>query len=139
MEALQQECCELVVIPSEDINHHWVDIAPFIEQCETPGWDVWDIRRALLKKEAQLWAVTTNGKISGIWITRIENSYSQRWGLVWVASGSGLENVDLYREHIEPWLREQGCSFIEVVGRKGWVKILPDYKEKGVILTKELS
>ena len=109
-----------------------------METVESPGWGREDVRLALKNREAQLWGAREGDSIVGIWVTRIENSYTKRWGLVWITAGVGLDNVGLYRSHIEPWFKEMGCEFVEIVGRKGWKRIFPDYDEKGLILVKEL-
>jgi hypothetical protein len=42
-------------------------------------------------------------------------------------------------EHIESWARTMGCYAIEIVGREGWQRVLPDYKRTAVVLEKPLQ
>lgn len=73
----------------------------------------------------------------GFWITRIENTLTKRYGLVWIVAGTGLdEGLPFYRDTIEPWFWSQGCEWIELHGRKGWKRVLPDYRESAVVLRK---
>lgn len=43
-----------------------------------------------------------------------------------------------YLSLVEEWAREQGCSAMEVFGRKGWARKLDGYDLQQVVLRKEL-
>lgn len=54
----------------------------------------------------------------------------------------GGEEMNLWIDHIrsiEDFARSLGCDVARIVGRKGWVKVLPDWKETGVVLDKRLA
>ena len=34
--------------------------------------------------------------------------------------------------------RERGCVSIELIGRKGWARLLPSYQQKAIVLRKAL-
>lgn len=98
-----------------------------------------EVKEALVTAHAQLWGAHDDGRVLGIWITRIENVGSRKRGLLWIAAGSPLEvGLKLYHEFTEPWLKQQGCEYVQIVGRKGWQRVLPEYREAGVILEKVL-
>jgi len=40
---------------------------------------------------------------------------------------------------IEGWAISEGCQSIELIGRAGWERILPDFKKKAVLLRKTLN
>jgi hypothetical protein len=42
-------------------------------------------------------------------------------------------------EKIEDYARAEGCSTVRVVGRKGWKRMLTDYRARRVILEKEIA
>lgn len=127
-------------LQSSEINENWWWIGGFLAEVKEPGWTAMDVRRALVRQQAQLWGVSDGEKPVGVWITKVERSNETPWGLVWIAAGEGLEQgLKLFREHTEPWFREKGCKYIQIFGRKGWKKVLPDYEDRGVILTKELT
>lgn len=127
---------------SSEIEANWHLIEPFlirVRQKWNPGWEVADVKSALLKKEAQCWFVADGEKVSGVWITRLGRCGDTPTGLVWIACGEPLATgLELF-EHTEQWFREKGCKFVEIVGRRGWSKVLPGYTERGVVLVKELS
>lgn len=126
-------------LQSHEIEQSWPWIKVFLSKVPSYDWTVEDVKRDLMSAKAQLWAAADETEIKGIWITRIENSHTKKWGLIWIASGSQVEDgIRLMIEHTEPWFREQGCEFIQIAGRAGWSRVLEGYEEKGRIYVKDL-
>lgn len=93
--------------------------------------------RELAFGRAQAWGMREGERVLGFWITRIENTWTKKYGLVWICAGDGLEiGMPAYRETIEPWFWSQGCEWIDIQGRKGWKRVLPDYEDIAVVLRK---
>lgn len=106
---------------------------------EGEHWIPDQVIQQLLDGKAQLWGIADGQKMTGIWITRIEECATGRFGLVWIAAGKGLEQgVPKFLECTEAWFREMGCEYIEINGRKGWARVLPGFKQHSVILRKGL-
>jgi len=40
--------------------------------------------------------------------------------------------------HIEFYYRNQGCKAMRIIGRRGWSRVLPDYKFKAIIIERPL-
>lgn len=115
----------------------WPEIAASIARIKDAAWSLEDVRRSLLDARAQAWGMRSADEVLGFWITRIDNTYTRKYGLVWITAGDGLDvGLQAYRDVIEPWFWSQGCEWIEVQGRKGWKRVLPDYEEIAVILRK---
>ena len=74
--------------------------------------------------------------------TAITRVYEQ-WGLriceIVVAGGEMTELVDLKNERIEPFARTMSCDRMLIPCRKGWQKVLTDYKLANIVLMKELD
>lgn len=127
---------ELFVVPRDQIAIAWPEIERCISRVENRSWELEDVVGELLAGRAQAWGLRDQ-QILGFWITRIESTYAHKFGLVWIAAGDALtEGLKLYREVIEPWFWDQGCEWIEINGRKGWRRVLPDYEETSVVLVK---
>ncbi len=127
---------EVFTLQSHEIvlNWHWIE--QLLARVERPDWTADEVRSELEHARAQLWGLQESGAAFGIWITRIEG---QR-GLLWIAAGERLEDgLRLFREHTVPWLKEKGCKYVQVFGRRGWKKAMPDFEEVGTILRKELA
>jgi hypothetical protein len=128
---------QLFVVPRDQVAYAWPEIASHISRIKDAEWTLGDIRRSLDEGFAQAWGMRTAERVLGFWITRIDNTYTHTYGLVWILAGEGIEaGLAAYRQFIEPWFWSQGCEWIEIHGRKGWKRALPDYEERAVILRK---
>jgi hypothetical protein len=128
---------ELFVVPRDQVQMAWPHIAAFIGRVKDAPWSLGDVRLSLMEAKAQAWGMRCGSDVLGFWITRIDNTYTHKYGLVWITAGDGIDvGLPAYRETIEPWFWSQGCEWIEFQGRKGWKRMLPDYEETAVILRK---
>jgi hypothetical protein len=46
---------------------------------------------------------------------------------IWLAGGDRSELVEQMLPQVEEWARQNGCSRVEIVGRQGWKRVLPEY------------
>jgi hypothetical protein len=117
-------------------EEEWARCAPWISAALAHAWEtssVDDVRRRVDEGKAQFWpfegcAIITEiiqyGRIKAI--------------RVWLAGGS-LQAIGDASILLEEWALNQGCECVEIVGRVGWEKALPDYKKKAVVLVKEIG
>ncbi len=57
---------------------------------------------------------------------------------IWLAGGDMKEL--LYGEQVvADWAKSLGCAGIEIIGRKGWEKVLKDYDPASIVLIKEFK
>lgn len=128
---------EIFVVPVSQLNAALPEIRAWLLTVEA-DWRIEDVEKDLREGKAQAWGARDT-RVRGFWITRIEESFGKTYGLVWICAGDVLERgLDLYRETIEPWFKSKGCEWIEINGRKGWKKVLPDYEEVSIRLRKML-
>lgn len=128
---------QLFVVPSAQVRAAWPEIERCLSRVQDVPWDLVDVQLELEEGRAQAWGMREGNRVLGFWITRIENSWTHKFGVVWITAGEGLDvGLPAYREHIEPWLWSQGCEYIEIHGRRGWKRVLPDYEEAAVVLRK---
>lgn len=127
---------ELFVVPRSQVEAAWPEIERCLARVGDTPWSAQDVKHDLLAGRAQAWGLR-QVEVLGFWLTRIENTSTARFGVVWITAGDGLhEGLPLYRDVIEPWLWEQGCKWIEIVGRRGWKKVMSGYEEVAVMLRK---
>lgn len=125
---------EVFTLQSYDIAPNWHLIEPFLKRVESRDWTCEFVKSELEAARAQLWGFQDT-RVRGVWITRIEGER----GLVWIAAGEDLKRgLQLFREHTEPWLKSKGCTYVQIVGRRGWEKVLHDYENVGIVLVKDL-
>ncbi len=129
---------EAFVVPSDQVAAAWPDIARLVSRVTEVPWSLADIRNELEEQRAQAWGVRRGTEVTGVLITKIESTLTHTYGVVWIAAGADVPaGMRMLREQIEPWMfNDMSCEWIEVQGRKGWRKLLPDYDESAVVLRK---
>lgn len=136
----QPASVSVFTLKSHEIDDHWFWIERFLRRVETPPWKPWHVKADLKSAQAQAWVVGDGRSAPiGLIITRIENLHGVRFGLLWIAAGDGLEHAQVALDTIEPWFKEMGCVRSEIVGRKGWGRVLPGYGEAERRFVKELA
>lgn len=81
---------------------------------------------------AQLWP----GERSAL-VTELVNTPEGRFVHCWLGGGDIAEMVAM-KVGVEAWARALGCEFASIDGRRGWLKVFPDYHEHGSEFRKKL-
>jgi hypothetical protein len=94
-----------------------------------------DIGKGILEGEMQLWCHKNSSAVTSL------DVYPKALVCCIFLAAGFLDEVMEIREGIEEWAREQGCSSVMLIGRKGWSRKLRDsgYYESAVVLHKELE
>lgn len=105
-----------------------------------PRFTVDDILEDLETERAQLWAVGHwPGHVQALVVTRLV-AYRRCCSMeIHLCGGMGMEHWLYLLPELEQHARNLGCTFVELCGRRGWERVLPDYGFRGVALAKELS
>jgi len=126
---------------SESIPELWDVILPHLERFsrETMLTTPADILCDLMSGEKQLWLVEKNAQVVAVGLTQIYLTGRGNICAVWGACGDlGIEGLREALEEIERWAMSINCVAMEIRGRKGWVRALPEFKQTGVLLEKDL-
>jgi hypothetical protein len=107
---------------------------------EIGDWTEAEIYAALDRDEMVLWCAGRNGQVAAIAASEIVQI--DRHGLVCTVVLCGGNDLNEWRPllyEIEGYARRQGCQRMRLSGRRGWLKIYPDFKEQYVTADKELT
>lgn len=129
-----------VWLSSAQIDAQWYELGPYLERFEreTQLASAEVIRAACLKGDKQLWAIHDH-MICGVVVTQVLESPKGRVCEVYAACGAcSREGIREVYVHLQLWAAEAGCKFIRTYGRKGWKRVLPKFRQVGVILEQEL-
>ena len=129
-------------VPNGVLGDWWPHARDFIEAAlaEGPGdMTAADVYRFLLSEHMQLWLLWLGG-VRGELITEIAVYPRHKTCVVRLfAATDGFRNAWLpMLGVIEAWANEKECCAVEVIGRAGWKRLLPDYRQTHVVLRKEL-
>lgn len=100
-----------------------------------------DVYQLVKDKDMQLWGVH-NGDLKAVFVTQIvEYLRTKRLRLVLIG-GHEMDGWEaIVSDAMDRFAKENGCSGIELWGRKGWLKRLSKYgyEEYETVIIKELS
>jgi len=125
-------------VPKEDIFLIWQQVAPLLKPALDNTYDIMDIEKGLLENRFQLF-ISWNNKVESAVVTEIAVYPRAKVLRYFLAGGTNLDNwLEKIQQVIEKFAKNNNCTQVEVAGRKGWVKKLKGYKEKAVLLSKDL-
>lgn len=99
-----------------------------------------DVIRQAKQADCQLWSYHDGERFRGVVATRIHRTTLGHMCSLWVCIGLDADELmEGVHHEIEGWARGLGCYALEIVGRAGWLKKLPGYTRKAVVLEKRLQ
>ena len=130
------------IVQPEDIAYIWEEVAPLLEKVKEHSegeLETDDFLEPLTHGDMQLWIVTENKEILAALVTQII-TYPQKKVLRLISlAGEDFEEIRSFQEMIEGFAIKLGCTALEMWGRKGWKKLLPDWKDTYIVYTKDLK
>lgn len=126
----------MIGVPSELVPTYWSRLEGLVEEALEYGNGEYlseDIYEACRCGAMQLWATDKSVAVTSLII------YPRRQTCLIVLAAGNLEDLRRCLPLVEEWALYQGCDGIEVMGRMGWLKALPDYSQAQVHLRKDLG
>lgn len=113
----------------------WEKARPLIERA-LPYWlplyAADDIKARIKARKMQLWCAG-----GSIVVTEIRK-YPRGKAIQSVLAAGKLAEVKALVAAAERWGAEQGCQYAVLTGRKGWARVMKDYRQVAVQLAKEI-
>lgn len=130
-------------VPVEAVAQVWpfvVGLAATIAETSGGRVNAEHIRQHVEAGTMQLWVVLgAQGEALALAVTEIVAFPLSKVCVVRGLAGHDREKWVHHLDDIEAWAKGLGCTRIEVRGRKGMAKVLPQYKLTSVYLEKELN
>jgi hypothetical protein len=125
-------CC-----PPDMAGDLWPHVRPMVGAAmdRTDLGRLADLDTDVLSGNALLWVVVTD-KIEGAGVTRLEITQHSKVCLIVAFGGKGPSQGLL--STIEQYAKAEGCDCVRWIGRKGWKRKMPDYKEISVVMERRL-
>jgi hypothetical protein len=135
---------ELVVVPPLEAPKIWPRVAHLIEAAMRRGdfGAYGPVAAAVLTGRALLWIAWEPGPDGAReWAAAVTEITQTEWRRVCtiVACGGADRARWINLIHpIEDYARAAECSAMRIIGRKGWQRVLPDYRPVKVVLERKL-
>lgn len=86
----------------------------------------------------RLWLAIEGGVLIGSVVTGIRYDRDRRVCVILACAGA-FDRARHLLAGIEAWARDQGCGAVRIYGRRGWRRVLIDYRPFGPGIEKELT
>ena len=141
MEPVGQSCRVALIFP-EDIEVVWPHVKDHIARSSaraegelTPD----DFLEFLVTGQMHLWVAIENKAIIAAMVTQVIVYPQKRVLRIVAIGGEGMERWWQFFPLLENFAVSLGCSSLEAWGRKGWTKILKDWKSSYIVYTYDLK
>lgn len=128
-------------VQTDEIELVWDQVTPYLLSALNYAdgkYTLESIKALIAKCDAQLWVEASKDGIKGACVTQIAVYPTRSVCLLMLAGGVSLETYQRYLPLVELWAMERGCESIEIVGRRGWVKVLPGFEVIHTVMSKRL-
>ena len=130
------------IVQPEDIAYIWEEVSPLLERVKehTEGeFETDDYLEPLTHGDMHLWIATDSGEMHSVMVTQIV-TYPQKQILRVISiAGSDFKKLYEFNDMVESFAIRSGCSGMELWGRKGWKKLLPDWESNYIVYSKDLK
>ena len=134
--------CKIALVSPDDVDVVWENIAPHIRQVINKSEGeatIDDYYEHIANAAMQLWVAIEDKDILACMVTQIAPYPSKRVLRIIALGGVDMERWIDFLPDIEHWAMGMGCTSLEAWGRRGWLKVLKDWKCSYHILTKDLK
>lgn len=130
---------EAVCVDPKTIDQVWPQVKDLIKSAiERTGLsDFTSIEYDVLFGNQLLWLAISD-RIEAAATTHLVKGADAPVLIITAAAGSKRERWLSLREKIEAYAKAEGCSRVRLYGRRGWERVLPDYRVAHVIMEKVL-
>ena len=130
------------LLDPEDVAYVWEEVVPLLARVapHTEGeMEPDDYIEPLTHGDMQLWVVIENKHVNAALVTQII-PYPQKKVLRLISlAGEDFQEIKDFLEMVEVFALKNECSALEMWGRKGWKKLLSDWKDSYIVYTKDLK
>lgn len=96
------------------------------------------VERDVLAGHALLWIATDGTHIEAAAVTQLERTETRKLCTIVACGGSAMRDWLHLIGQIEEFARAESCDATRIIGRKGWTRMLTEYRATRVILEKAL-
>ena len=130
----------MICIDPAQAHEFWPHAAALIKAAMEKGRlsSYADVEHAVRNGNALLWLAWNGEKIKAAAVTELGIANGEKFCTIVACGGHERAQWLPLIAGLEAYGRTQGCAAMRIYGRRGWRKLLPDYRTTRVLLEKEL-
>ena len=126
---------EAVCVDPASVRLVWPRVGGMVKRAIDRGYTDWNcVEPNLLDGLWLLWLVWDGKEIRGVAVTGLGGGDCE----IIACAGHDVRSWIHLIKDIEQYARNEGRKYVSIIGRRGWARVLPDYKQTAVVLRKEL-
>ena len=136
------ETPQLVCVPPDRAAAVWPHVRALIHAAMKRGElsSLRPVEASVLAGDALLWLAWDPGaeRITAAAVTELHETEWRKVCVLVACGGAGVNRWIALLDGIEAYARAAGCVAVRIMGRKGWMRLLGDYRVKRIVLEKDL-
>lgn len=123
------------------VHRIWKLVRPILEPAfnDTSDSTIEATEADVLSGLSFLWVAWDGNKIVAAITTGLVKTPRHKICIVTSAGGVNPRLADQFMPMIEKYAKDEGCDLVRAAGRRGWIKMLPDYEQPWIVLDKRLN
>jgi hypothetical protein len=97
-----------------------------------------DVEADVLVANAWLWLAIDSGFVLAAAVTKVTQENGERLCTIVACAGRDWTKFGRLIARLEDYARAEGCDAVEICGRPGWMRRLPDYRVTKIVIRKRL-
>jgi hypothetical protein len=132
--------CQAICVDPKRVAEFWPHVYRWIHRAIQRGGlgRFADVERDVLEGHALLWLAWDGETILCATVTKLVISDVDKVCLILACGGGSVRRWIALIERIEGYARDEGCDVVRLMGRPGWISLLPHYRADKVILERAL-
>ena len=133
-------CCHLICVDPVQVHEFWPHVASLIKAAMEKGRlsSYAEVEHAVRNGNALLWLAWNGEKIKAAAVTELGHANGETFCTIVACGGHDRSHWLPLIAGLEAYGKGQGCAAMRIYGRRGWRKLLPDYRTTRVLLEKPL-
>jgi hypothetical protein len=133
--------CQLICIDPARIDEFWPYVAPLIKGAMVRGaiTDFAEVEAAVLTGRVLVWIAWNGTAIKAAAVTQLSTVHGERFCTIVACGGRDRSEWLPLLAGLERYAKSENCQAMRTFGRRGWERLLPDYRPARVLLQKELT
>ena len=129
------------LLDPDDVEYVWDKVEPILARVVSRSegeLETEDILDLVTEGRIQLWIFAEVKEIIAALVTQII-TYPQKKVLRLVSlAGEDFNKFKHFLDMVQSFAIRKGCTALELWGRKGWKKLLPEWKSEYIVYTKDI-
>jgi len=133
--------CHLICIDPAQVYEFWPHVASLIRAAMEKGRlsSFTDVEHSVRDGRALLWLAWNGENIKAAAVTELSQANGERFCTIVACGGHDRAQWLPLLGDLEAYGKAQGCAAMRIYGRRGWRKLLPEYRTTRVLLEKPLT